>query len=455
MGNMENCWAIANDIMSVINLFIEGWLIYRFIRPFMNKKAYLAGSVFTLVMVIYYFVPQEILFARLQAMLIAFVVMCFVDRRNIRQKIFLATSMYLFRWVGYGVTLFLRNIMFALFINTPYMYTRPVVQFITYIIVEIFYYIIAVLFMVLIIKKVQEAYVNKREDMSGKELLLILAILLTVMVGYFTFIFFSNAYVETTQSYIWNDHPWYYVLHTSYQLVSFATMYITIVFYQKMKEKQREETESILLAEQIDNMKHHISEIEKLYGDIRGLKHDMGNHISVLENLFLKGESEEFENYLCELKTHWNESVTEVRTGNPVTDVILTQRKQEAEEKGIAFTCEFNYPDETTINAFDVSVILNNAITNAFAGVAGCKKPYVTVVTYRKKNAYMIEIQNSILKTVKIDEETGLPETNKEDKNNHGFGLANIRKVAQRYYGDIDIEQTNNEFKLSIMLMVE
>lgn len=455
MENMENYWAIATDIMAVINLFIEGWLISRFIRPFMNKKAYIAGSFFTLVMLIYYFVPQEILFARFQAMFIAFVVMCLVDRRNIRQKIFLATSMYLFRWVGYGVTLFLRNIMFAVFINTPYMLTRPVAQLVTYIIVEIIYYSIAVLFMLLVIKKVHEAYVNKREDMSGKELLLILAILLTVMVGYFTFIFFSNAYVEATQTYIWNDHPWYHVLHTVYQLVSFAAMYITIVFYQRMKDKQREETESILLAEQIDNMKHHISEVEKLYGDIRGLKHDMGNHISVLENLFLKGESEELENYLCELKAHWNESVTEVRTGNPVTDVILTQRKQEAKEKGIAFTCEFKYPAETTINAFDVSVILNNAISNAFDGVTGCDKPYVSVTSYRKKNAYMIEIQNSISKAVRIDEETGLPETNKMDKNNHGFGLANIRKVAQRYFGDIDIEQTNNDFKLSIMLMVE
>lgn len=455
MGNMENYWAIAKNIMAVINLLIEGCLIYRFIRPFMNKKAYLAGISYTLVMVVYYFVPQEILFARLQAMFITFVVMCLVDRRNIRQKVFLATSMYLFRWVGYGVALFLRDIMFAVFINTPYMLTRPIAEFAVYIIVESIYYIIAILFLLLVIKNVHKAYVNKKEDMSGKELLLILAILLTVMVGYFTFVFFSNAYVEDTQIYIWNAHPWYNILHTVYQLVSFATMYITIVFYQKLKDKQREETESILLAEQIDNMKRHISEVEKLYGDIRGLKHDMGNHISVLENLFLKGEREEFENYLNELKAHGNESGTAVRTGNPVTDVILTQRKKEAETKGIAFHCEFYYPSETRINAFDVSVILNNALTNAFDGVAGCDNPYVSVTSYRKKNAYMIEIQNSIPKKVRINKETGLPETNKKDKNNHGFGLANIRKVAQQYFGDIDIEQTNNDFKLSIMLMVE
>lgn len=426
-----------------------------FYPPIYEKKVYLAGISYTLVMLVFYFVPDEIQYARLLGMLVAFVVMCVVDRRNIRQKVFLATSMYLFRWVGYGVALFLRNIMFALFINTPYMLTRPMAQFVAYIIVETIYYTIAVLLSFAVVKKVHEAYVNKREDMSGKELMLILAILLTVLVGYFTFTFFSDAYVKDMQIYIWNVHPEYQALHTVYQLVSFATMYITIVFYQRMKKKQREEKESILLAEQIDNMKKHIGEVEKLYGDIRGLKHDMGNHISVLENLFLKGENEELENYLTELKAHWNESVKEVRTANPVTDVILTQRKKEAEEKGIEFRCGFTYPSDTKINAFDVSVILNNAIVNAMEGVAGCDNPYIAVTSYRKKNAYMIEIQNSISKVVRIDEETGLPGTNKKDKGNHGFGLVNIRNVAQSYFGDIDIEQDDNRFKLSIMLMVE
>ena len=65
------------------------------------------------------------------------------------------------------------------------------------------------------------------------------------------------------------------------------------------------------------------------------------------------------------------------------------------------------------------------------------------------------EVKNSILKTVEIDGETGLPETTKEDKESHGFGLANIRKVAQKYYGDIDINQDENSFTLTVMLMVE
>ena len=454
MENMETYWAIANQTIAIINIMVEGWLVCRFVKPFMKRKTYYVGLSYSVAMLVFYLIPQEMSYPYLLGIFVAWTAMCLIERKKIKQKVFLAISLYLIRWVVYGVTLVLRDIMFALFINTSYMFTKPVKQLIAYIIVELIYYGVAVIVMCLVIKLIHKVYVNKKEDISGKELLLLFAILLTVMIGYFTFNFFSNVYVEDMKVYIWNVHPGYTLLRVAYQIVSFAAILIAIVIYQKLKQKQQEENANILLAEQIENTKQHISEVEKLYGDIRAIKHDMGNHISVLENLYLKNERSEIEKYLSELKAAWSESVAEIKTGNPVTDVILTQRQKEAEEKGVDFRCEFYYPTDTGINAFDVSVILNNAIANAFEGVKGCKNPYVSVSAYRKKNAYMLEVTNCIRKTVEIDVETGLPETTKKDKGSHGFGLANIRKVAQKYYGDIDIRQDDNSFVLTVMLMM-
>lgn len=455
MSHIETYWAIANHTISISNILVECWLYYRFVKPFMKEKAHYVGLSYSVAMLVFYCVPQEIYYPYFFAILIACITMCLLERRNIKQKIFLATCMYLFRWVVYGVTLVLRDIMFALFINTPYMYMRPVKQLIAYIVVETVYYAVAISVMYLVIRLIHKVYVNKKDDISGKELLLLYATLLTVMVGYITFNFFSKVYLEDMETYIWNVHPGYTFLRVIYQIVSFAAILIAIVIYQKIKEKQREDKVNILLAEQLENTRQHISEVEKLYGDIRAMKHDMGNHISVLENLIMKNETEEVEKYLSELKATWNENGTEIKTGNPVTDVVLTQKQREAEGKGIGFECEFIYPTNTNINAFDVSVILSNALENAFEGATDCENPYVLIKAYRKKNAYMLEVKNSILKSVEMDSETGLPETTKEDKTSHGFGLANIRKVAQKYYGDIDINQDENSFTLTVMLMVE
>ena len=87
--------------------------------------------------------------------------------------------------------------------------------------------------------------------------------------------------------------------------------------------------------------------------------------------------------------------------------------------------------------------------------------PYISVLSYHSNNAYMIEISNSFTGNLKWDEERGLPVTSKEKTEGHGYGqthgygLSNIRMVARKYSGDIAIDLKEDEFRLSIMLMME
>ena len=240
-----------------------------------------------------------------------------------------------------------------------------------------------------------------------------------------------------------------------YQLVSFVAILLSVVTYQKIKSSHKKEREDAVLIEQMDHMKEHIAEVEARYAEIRRLKHDMGNHLTVLENLYQKKEFIEAEKYTEKLKDRFYRKTTEMNTGNPVTDIILTEKKREAKEKGIVFQCDFHYPENTNINAFDLSVILNNAITNAIENNRKNGQAYISILSYREKNAYMIEVENSFEGEIKVNEDSELPETHKKNKKEHGFGLIHIKKVAQKYYGDIMIEQDGERFKLSILLMVE
>ena len=113
MENMETYWAIVNQTIAIINILIEGWLVYSFVKPFMKKKAYCAGVSYSLVMLVLYLLPQQIDYPYLLGMLGVWIVMALSDRRNIKQKVFLATSLYLLRWVVHGVAVILRDIMFS------------------------------------------------------------------------------------------------------------------------------------------------------------------------------------------------------------------------------------------------------------------------------------------------------------------------------------------------------
>ncbi len=67
----------------------------------------------------------------------------------------------------------------------------------------------------------------------------------------------------------------------------------------------------------------------------------------------------------------------------------------------------------------------------------------------------MIEIRNSFTGNLQRDTESGLPVTSKGNTDSHGYGLNNIRKIAGKYFGDINFAVKNKEFILSIMLMME
>ena len=129
----------------------------------------------------------------------------------------------------------------------------------------------------------------------------------------------------------------------------------------------------------------------------------------------------------------------------------MQEQKNEAQKRKLQFHVAFQYPTETTANAFDVSIILNNALQNAVEQAV----QYVDVRSYRRNNAYMIEVRNDFQESLQWDMESGLPVTCKEKKDGHGYGLVNIRRVARKYDGDIDITLNDGEFCLSVMMMLE
>lgn len=458
MGVSEIYWEIVTHTVNVLETFIVGCFFYRFVRPFMpgKQRRGMVAMIYIIVMLVLYIFPDTWFGGSVTDAVGAaavFIFMYFMDKRNVEQKIFLVIIFYLLEWISWGTLIAIWNILFDLSLLIPAVQNSFTVQFWLYVILRIFWLIGVSLILALLIRLLHKAYAYKTENMTGMELVLMLASSLSLIAGRWVFRYFLNVYEMDLKQYVWNNHCSYNLVLFLYQAVSFAAMLAIIIIYQSIKGAQRREMEETVLARQIEDMKKHISEVEKLYHDIRSLKHDMANHAMVLGKLH--GEDAEAGEYAARLQEQIYDTALSVKakSGNPVTDVILTEKQKEAEEKGIAFGYDFRYPENTCLNAFDVSVILNNALDNAIEAVAGCDTPYVHISSYRKNNAYMIEIRNSVKGMKTIDEESGLPVTDKAG-GMHGFGLSNIRKVAQKYYGDIDIAQDGKEFGLTVMLIL-
>ena len=277
-----------------------------------------------------------------------------------------------------------------------------------------------------------------------------------------------------------------------------GTIVATDMLFQYFVQYNDENRKRIILENQVIQTRKEVSEIEDIYSDMRGLRHDMQSHInSILLYVRNKGKnSDELERYIGKMQDTIDRFDFSYHCGNPIIDIIIHQAQQLAKRENISFDVNFIYPkikeirDERSskslhlkggvrqmsdggvtepektdslchirdnIDVYDIAVILNNALENAFEA---CKKvddeKSINLRSFLKGNLFFIEIENDFKEQITFNKTTGFPESSKLDKKLHGIGLSNIQKCAKKYFGDIDIEISSNNgcqrFNLTVMM---
>ena len=464
---------VISAVYAIVAIYGTGYILYRFAKPFMkNKKgAVCIGIAYFATMLILYFVPMEInTFAAYSlGILSAFIAMCRIDRRNYKQKTFIAATFFSLHWLSEYMARIIADALYSIKVVSDAFIIQErhmAAKILIFGGVELLDTVIGFALLGISVRYIVKTYVYKREDMSIKEMSMLIVPSLTGMTGYGILIQYQNSSGMSWMEPIYGLYNGLAFLHFG---ISIITIVVMAVLFQNIKARQEEKLQNELLAAQVDSIEKHIGQVESLYRNIRSIRHDMTNHILTLERLYAGNNVKEAMDYSEELKSALSQMAGEIKSGNPVTDVILQELKNEAEKRKIRFQSDFYYPTGANINAFDISVILNNALQNAMENALHLPSgdegegaaPYISVLSYHSNNAYMIEISNSFTGNLKWDEERGLPVTSKEKTEGHGYGqthgygLSNIRMVARKYSGDIAIDLKEDEFRLSIMLMME
>ena len=234
----------------------------------------------------------------------------------------------------------------------------------------------------------------------------------------------------------------------------------SVILFQRLLQLGEEKHKRNLLENQITQMQREIEEIQDIYADMRGLRHDMRSHLESIAAVIGRTagrDREELNGYIGQMEKTVSRLDFAYNTGNPITDVIIHQKKQEAEKQQITFESDFTYPDKQQIDVYDIGIVLNNALENAIEASSKVKgKKGISLRSYMKGNLFFIEVENDFCGELVIDSETGLPVSSKEDKQNHGLGIENIQRCAKKYMGDIDISihesGGQNRFNLTVMM---
>lgn len=456
MSLVEKCWMVTSKNSVIALLMITGIYFGKFVCPYIKKKkgAVAVSIVYITIMLVLYMIPPQIdnFSAYLIGVIAAFLAMYVEDRRNIYQKIFLAITFFSIRWLTVAMAGRLDDIVTKALVFRNMSAEKVWLQYGLYVGTRVLDIVLCIAFIAVAIGLINKAYIYKKDEMSVKEMVMLIIPSLVGVTGYGILQYYLMIYERDTGKNLIDTYGFYGALSFLHYLISIVAILVVIVMFQNWKEMQKEQRGQELVLNQISDMKKHIGEVEKLYRDIRSMRHDMGNHIQTLEHLVAHNNMDDATEYLEHLKNEWDEVSPEIKTGSPVIDVILMEKLREAKERQIRFLSDFHYPHNTKLNAFDLSVIMNNALNNCMENVSG-DDPYISISSFRKNSIFMITIKNSFGGQLNFGD-SDLPETTKSGRE-HGIGLNNIRRVARMYMGDISLEQGNEEVILSIMMQVE
>ena len=144
-----------------------------------------------------------------------------------------------------------------------------------------------------------------------------------------------------------------------------------------------------------------------------------------------------------------------IHTGDEVLSTILSERSLQCSQRRIKLSCNVLYSDCSFINTVDLYTMLGNALENAIEGVGKLSdedKKTISFTVEKRGNILCFMIENYYEGEIILSD--GLPQTTKSDESSHGIGMHSIRRIAQKYGGDILVDADGEIFTLQIMLPI-
>lgn len=215
-------------------------------------------------------------------------------------------------------------------------------------------------------------------------------------------------------------------------------------FFSKKNEEQ-------IAAYQRELIETHYREVDNMYRQIRGWRHDYRNHIQTMKAYAAAEDWEAIRHYLDLLDEDLMTVDTVIKTGNPMTDAILNSKISLARAKGIEVTVDAHIPVRLKSPEIDLCCIIGNLFDNAIE--ASVKLPE----GQRMIRVYMGMIQTQLY--ISFTNLTAEKKMKKEEKifrstkgEGHGLGLKRMDTIIERLEGYVSRNSEDGAFTTEILL---
>lgn len=229
----------------------------------------------------------------------------------------------------------------------------------------------------------------------------------------------------------------------------FCILYINFMLF-RFFETFSEQIRLKVIGELAQSEEENYKILQNNEMELRKLRHDMKKHIMMLHEYLKHEDTKTALQHLTNIKDTLEEISATVCTNNPAIDAAINIGARKAQSENVEYKVQIIGDAAVNIDAGDICKFLSNAIDNAIEGCIDCEERYVYVELSISKENLKIHIENPILYRYKPNILDFL--TNKPDKENHGYGMKNMRSVVKKYNGIMNMEVNNEIFYLDTVL---
>lgn len=206
-----------------------------------------------------------------------------------------------------------------------------------------------------------------------------------------------------------------------------------------------------IAAYQRELIETHYREVENMYRQIRGWRHDYRNHIQAMKALAVNNDMSGIKAYLEELDTDLSTVDTVVKTGNPMADAILNSKISLAKSRKINVRVDAHIPVKLTMSELDLCCIIGNLFDNAIEASMALSQEKRMIRVYMDMKGTQLYISFTNFTAVRK-----LPKVGKRFRTTkgegHGFGLVRIDNIIERLNGYLKRASEDGAFTTEILI---
>lgn len=187
-------------------------------------------------------------------------------------------------------------------------------------------------------------------------------------------------------------------------------------------------------------------------GDMRRARHDLRQHLTVIQSFLKKDDSEELSEYLDIYLNQLPPDTLELYSNNDVVNAIVCYYATLARDDKVNFMAKIDYPENCSVSVTDITVLLGNLLENAVEACRRETEPKSIELRIRPKGDAMLLVLVDNTCTAPIHFKDDVPLSSKRE--GMGIGAASVRSISERYNGTAQFELRDEIFYASVLLYI-